>query len=89
MWLDQIRAEAGDASEADPELTVDASPELVDVIRSEIARRDATTGDGATSVGGLDLDRCPVDARQRRHRQHRRRRRRKRPRPAHPSCPVP
>ena len=30
---------------ADPELTVDASPELVDVIRHEIARRDATAGE--------------------------------------------
>ena len=39
--------EAGDAVDEDPELTVDASPELVDVIRAEIARRDATAGDGA------------------------------------------
>jgi hypothetical protein len=30
-------------------LTVDASPELVDVIRQEIARRDATTGDSDAS----------------------------------------
>ena len=47
MWLEQIRAEAVEA-EPDPELTVDASPELVDVIRQEIARRDATTTDGAS-----------------------------------------
>jgi hypothetical protein len=50
VWLDQIRASTGDPVDAldasdDPELTIDASPELADIIRREIARRDATAGD--------------------------------------------
>jgi hypothetical protein len=44
VWLDEIRSHAGETG-ADPELTIDASPELVDVIRAEIARRDATAGE--------------------------------------------
>ena len=60
VWLDQIRAPNGEPVDAldpsaDPELTIDASPELADVIRREIARRDA-------KAGGADAGDAPAAA---------------------------